>query len=303
MPYAPTDGLPQRWTADSAKAGLTIPYLGPEPPPSKISGLALIGASGTGAVFFLIRAGLYLHLAALERTFLDRRTPSTLADVQSTTRLVSSLGSIVLLLVGLTLLVDLIWRYQRRPKKARTELGEAYVEFPLKWVTPVALRAIWVGLALGSILLGQAGSIHPTTLAADYPGHRQMTALGSVGWAVLWVSLGVWVVLVNRSHARRLAFSLPYRADASQVPYFPSVAGAVLLETKRTGDRGASGIGWALRTAGLIMLCFIGTGALIGGWAEIGYGHITGWGWLLGGAAMWAFVIWVMVRRYQLGKL
>ena len=92
MPYAPTDGLPQRWTADSAKAGLSIPYLGPEPPPSKISGLALIGASGTGAVFFLIRAGLYLHLAALERTFLDRRTPSTLADVQSTTRLRRTIG-------------------------------------------------------------------------------------------------------------------------------------------------------------------------------------------------------------------
>jgi hypothetical protein len=32
----------------------------------------------------------------------------------------------------------------------------------------------------------------------------------------------------------------------------------------------ASGIGWALRTSGLIVLCSVGVGALIGGFAEIG---------------------------------
>jgi hypothetical protein len=105
-----------------------------------------------------------------------------------------------------------------------------------------------------------------------------------------------------------MAFSGPYRADPSQVPFFPPVAGGFLelsgSGSSSTGTRsGASGFGWMLRTCGLIMLCFVGTGALIGGGAGIVGGHAEGYPWFAVGLAMWGFVIWVMIRRYRLGQL
>ena len=253
-PYGPSDGVPQRWTADSAQAGLTIPYLGPEPPPSRISGYALMGAAGVGAVFYLVRSGLYLNLAGVERTFLDQPTKARLADVNSAAQTITSLKPWVWGLLALTLGIDLIWRFQRRPKQVREKQGEAYVEFPLKWVTPIWLRIIWVVLGVGGLLASQAGAIRTTTLAADYPGHHQMMALSGLCFALLWATFALWVVLDQRSHARRLAFSAPYRQDSGQVPYFPSVAGAVTLDTSDT----SSGIGWVLRTAGLAMLVIFG---------------------------------------------
>ncbi len=88
------------------------------------------------------------------------------------------------------------------------------------------------------------------------------------------------------------------------MPYFPSVAGAVTLDTKRGDSRsGQSGVGWMLRTSGLILLCFIGVGAVIGGAAGILGSHAEGYPWFAAGVAMLGFVIWVMVRRYRLGKL
>src|SRR3954469_8216450 len=217
MPYGAGDGVAQRWTADSAQAGLTIPYLGPEPPPSRISGYALMGAAAVGTLFYLVRAGLYLNLAGVEQTFLDQPTKARLADVTSAGHTIPSLKPWVWALLALTLGIDFIWRFQRRPKQIREAQGEAYVEFPLKWVTPIWLRLIWVALGVGGLLAGQAAAVRTTTLASDYPGHHQTAALSSACFAVLWATFALWVVLDFRSHARRLAFSEPYRQDSSQV--------------------------------------------------------------------------------------
>ncbi len=105
-----------------------------------------------------------------------------------------------------------------------------------------------------------------------------------------------------------MAFSAPYRADPSQVPFFPPVPGG-LFEVGGRGQSGAdarsgqSGIRWMLRTSGLILLCFIGVGAVIGGGAGILGSHAEGTLKFAAGVAMLGFVIWVMVRRYRLHKL
>ena len=99
--------------------------------------------------------------------------------------------------------------------------------------------------------------------------------------------------------ARRRAFAL--------LRFFPPVAGIGLFSIgSSSGDSSrstASGPMWALTIAGLILLCFFGVGAQFGGVAEMGYGHATGVAWILAGGGSLAFVGWVMVRRYQQGKL
>ncbi len=299
LPYGPADAQPQRWTVDSNQAKLTIPYLGPEPTPSRLSGFAFLGACGASALLFVIRAGLYLHLGALEQNFLDHRSQALLADADSAAHLVSSMAPIILLSIGLAIILDLVWRLQRRPKHARTELGEAYVEFPMKWVTPVGIRVAWVGLAVAGMLASSAGSIHRTTLAADYPQHRQMLALGNLAWAGFWVALGVWVLIVNRSHARRMAFSGPYRADPSQVPFFPAVAGAVMLDTSES----SSGLGWVVRTAGLAVAFIVGLVFVIGGVSDLTKGRLGSLGFVAVGAVLLGIVVFAMVRRARRGKL
>ncbi|MGZ4683117.1 MAG: hypothetical protein ACXV8G_11720 [Acidimicrobiales bacterium] len=310
-PYGPADVDPQRGTADSDQAKLTIPYLGPEPAPSRTAGRIFMLACMVEAALYLAKVTAYWSQAGMEQDFLDHPTRFTADELTSGSHLLSTLSTITLLGILLALGLDLAWRAQRRPGHTRNTRGEAYVEFPTKWVTPVVLRLRWVGLALGGLLLANAGSIHRSTLLADYPHHRQLQAASSAVWMAFWISLVVWVVIVNRSHTRRMAFSEPYRADPSQVPFFPPVAGGIFesrgtfgsAATATSPRAGATGIGWMLRTSGLIMLCFIGTGALAGGGSEIGLGHAGGYAWFAAGLAMWAFVIWVMVRRYRRGKL
>jgi hypothetical protein len=294
-PYHPIDRTASRWTADSNQARLTIPYLGTEPRPSKLTAMMLLGACGAAAAMYLVRAVLYLRVGSLEQSFLDQPSASRLADADSAARLVSSLGPVILLAVALIVVLDLVWRVQRRPKQARTELGEAYVEHPLTWITPVALRVLWAVLLVGAVAAGMAGSITRTTAAADYPHHRQLLALGNVGWAAVWVTLGAWVLLANRSHARRLAFSGPYRADPSSVPFFPAVGGSGAFDTSGS----SSGLGWVLRTAGLTFAAIVGLVMLIGGVADLTGGRPSGLGWTAAGGGILALVVWAGVRRRQ----
>jgi len=304
-----SDAAPDRWTVDSHDAKLTIPYLGPEPRPSRIWGIAFLGSCAVAAMVFLVRAALYLRQSALEADLLAHPGAALLDDATSGSRQVSSFGPVVLVVVVVGIVLDNVWRFHRRPKRARVDLGEAYVEFPLKWVTPVAVRVAWGGLALVALGAGASGSIKPTTLAIDYPHHRDLLALSNLGWAGLWASLGIWVLIVNRSHLRRMAFSAPFRADPSQVPYFPSVAGATTLGTKSTSKStsGASGLGWVVRTAGLAVAFIVGLGSLFGGLVMLaGRGstnRMAGIPWLLGGAALIGLVVWAMVRRHQTGRL
>jgi len=309
--FLPPSGPPAtdvpRWTADSKAARLTIPYLGPQPPPSRSTSVALIAACAAAAAVQLVKAGLYLRQAQAEQLFLDLPSLAHAQAVRSGHSQLTTFGTISLLVIGLVLILDLVWRSQRRPKRRRVQHGEAYVEFPVVWVTPIAVRIGWVALALGSYFASAAGRTTATMARADFPHARQMSALSSVGWSLFFFTLIGWVLLINRSHDRRVAWSTPYRADPSLVPFFPPVAGMGLFGAgSSSGDSSrstASGPMWALTTAGLILLCIFGVGALFGGVAELGYGHATGVAWIVAGGGSLAFVGWVMVRRYQQGKL
>jgi hypothetical protein len=223
--------------------------------------------------------------------------------VRAGTDRLAALGGVTLLVVAAVIVLDLVWRSQRRPKQRRNELGEAYVEFPLKWVTPLPLRLTWVGCAVIGAFGMVSGEVNRMTPASDYPSHRMLLAVGNVGWFGVWISIVAWVALTNHAHARRVAASAPYRADPSAVPFFPPVAGMGIFETGRGARSSAGGIGWVLRTSGLILLAFIGVPALLFGGAAALHGEVAGVVSAMIGAALTGFVVWMMVRRYQQGRL
>ena len=76
--------------------------------------------------------------------------------------------------------------------------------------------------------------------------------------------------------------------------------GTVVIGESRTF---AGGIDWLVRTSGLIVLAFIGGGALIGGGAALSNGYLVGLPWIVVGTLVLGLVIWRMVRRYQQGRL
>jgi len=223
LPYGPADAAPHRWTADSEQARLTIPYLGPEPRPSKAIGRAFLLACVLDVVIHLSKAWMDLDQAGKDRDFLAHPTRAGSAALSSGAHTLSTMGKVALGGIAVALVLDLVWRGQRRPARRRDQLGEAYVEHPSRWVTPIALRISWIVLAVTGFLLGANSTIRPTTAPEQYSHLRELQALSSLAWAGFWLSLVLWIVLVNRSHARRMAFSGPYRADPSQVPFFPPV--------------------------------------------------------------------------------
>jgi len=295
-----------RWTADSKAARLTIPYLGPVPSPARPLSFAFMAGCAVAAVVQLVKAVLNFQQASLDQRFVNSPGRALADQVLASEHTLKTIGSVSLWVTIGVLVLDLLWRSRRRPKAVRNERGEAYVEFPVMWVTPVILRVSWAVTALAAIAFSVAGRSTKLTKITEFPHLRQMRGVSSLCFAGFWLLLIVWLVIVQQSHDRRVAWSAPYRADPASVPFFPPVAGIGLFSggPPRPDSRAtASGPGWFFSTAGLILLVFVAIPAVIGGVAELGYGHATGLLWLLGGVAGLAFVGWVMVRRYQQGKL
>ncbi len=71
------------------------------------------------------------------------------------------------------------------------------------------------------------------------------------------------------------------------------------LESRSTGG----GVGWVVRTSGLILVVFVGVGALIAGGVEIANSRLDGPPWAIGGLLALGFVGWAMARRYRRGTL
>jgi hypothetical protein len=306
-PMAPYPGAPQRWTADSEAAKHTIPYLGPQPPPSQTWAIPVQIACGALALLYVVKAAVFLWQARVEQDWLDDPLSSTVNPARPAVLVMSALDVLGLLLAIVFIVLTIVWRIERRPKRVRNDLGEAYVELPLKWLISPGMRAIWVaGLVIG-YMLHNAGAVNASTSPTDYPQHRVLLALANLAATATATAYVVWVEPVKRSHERRVAWSWPYRADAvpvpAPVPFFPAVAGSGYGGNERGPRSRSGGIGWALRTSGLIMLIFIGVVALWGGTVEIANGRADGFPWFAAGVLMNGFVVWVMVRRYRLGKL
>jgi hypothetical protein len=175
------------------------------------------------AVLSLVRVGLYLWLASVDRGLVAHQTQALFSQARTLNHVISILVLVSVVPLVAFLALDIAWRSRRRPKKVCADYGEAYVEFPTKWVTPRWLIGVWVALLVGVIAVGQAGVVHTGALMAQLPHHRDLAAVAATMSALLWASFILWVALVNRSHDQRLARSTAYRADPSLVPYFPPV--------------------------------------------------------------------------------
>ncbi len=226
-PVTPTG--PPRWVGDSEQARLTIPYLGPDPAPSRPVGTALQASAAAMVVLNLIRVGLYLWLAAVDRGLIAHQTHELFSEARTGHRVISILALVSLALVVTFIALEIAWRSRRRPKLICADYGEAYVEFPTKWVTPRWLIGSWAALVVGVFAVGHAGTVHAGTLLAQLPRHRDLAAVAGTLSALLWASFILWVALVNRSHDQRLARSTAYRADPTTVPYFPPVKRAAAI--------------------------------------------------------------------------
>lgn len=190
------------------------------------------------------------------------------------------------------------------PESPSEGAGEAYVEFPIIWIMPVWLRVTWVVLGSGTFAASTAGRTSSTSALSDLPHLRQMVALSNLLLALLWGSMIAMVVIANRSHDRRVAWSAPYRASPGQVPFFTPLSRTAAFGASARGPRSsATGFGWLLRTSGLILLVVFGVGTIIGGAAGVGHGHSAGAFWFLAGVASVGFVVWAMVQRFRQGKL
>lgn len=299
-PYAPQGET--RWTADTAAARLTIPYLGPEPAPSRILGTILQVLAAAMALLCLVRVGAFLALAGAVESLVDDPF-SNPAAADRMTNLINGLVPFWWMLLLAVIGVEIAWRMKRRPSAVRNEYGEAYVEFPITWIIPTAFRVGWgvlIGAAFITGSVGNAGSLVPLD---ELPGRYRTSAVSNLLWLVVWLMVVASVFVANRSHEQRVARSLEYRQHPASVPFFPPLAGKGAFEISRGERSQSSGIGWVLRTSGLASAFLFGIGFTIGGFVEAGSGNAAGFVWGVAGAAMLAGVVWAMVRRYQQGKL
>lgn len=201
-------------------SGVTIPYLGPEPPQSRPLGRFLRVALVLGGLSALARAALYLQRASLDRRLARGATADVASAIRGNQDALALITTLTLLLTGAALLANILWRQQRRPKGILKANGEAYVESPLGPLTPVWLRLALVG-GVFIFLVGLTSSRVPTGAAvADLAHYRDWSAVTMFALAALWgLDYGL-VVNADRRHDKRVGLSGEARQHPETVPYF-----------------------------------------------------------------------------------
>lgn len=280
-------------------ACLAVPYLGPEPPPSRTAGRAMLGIVGVILVLRLLIAALLIEQSQRLREMADgTRRPGTLAALDR-----SDNALVVLTLAHLALAVAagicwLAWRAMRRPKDVVQRQGEAYVESPLRWVRGTANRW-WLGVCIGAGVIANSLAaaatpsypLRPT--AAELATSRSWAAASSLLFAGAWIS---WGLVVRRSEAllaERLELSPDHRAGLVATPHFLAVPKA---DSNSSWEQ-SEGIGWVLRTAGLVLLIMVSVLGAIGGIAGLADGDVAGAPFLLVGAAGCALAVRIVLGR------
>lgn len=245
---------PDTLLASGASAKHTpVPYLGPDPMPSRRYGVAVQILTAVAAVTAAAQAiVLYGRMRLAERV--AGGDVVVAATWSSKDALLGGLGALRLLFVVAAIVAGVLWRRSRRPNDLLVHYGEAYVELPLTWIVPVWLR-------FAPAVLFSAGFLAGATAQPDDPLFRtfaeqaamdRAACFGAVCWAIAWASLACWPVISERTHVLRRAWSEWYRERPGSVPYVAPVA-------DRPNDVGRpAGIGWVLRTAGLVLLLIVG---------------------------------------------
>jgi hypothetical protein len=286
----PTVGppAPEGIVDERRRAGMA-PYLGPEPLPSLTLGRIFQALTLTGAAVWLVRA-LLLARQPVEVPSFDPFAPpppDTTIDVLLDVTGLAAFGLAITLIV-----VDFVWRRERRPKELLQSHGEAYVELPVIWVFPMRYRFVLVASFVFAFFARVKGTVSDPTpftpLATFQEAHRWSVA-AALGWAVVWALGAVVPVLSERAHARRLAWSAWYRERPQSVAFAPPV---------RDDDLGEpEGFGWILRTAGLVLGALVGLVMGLIAIGEVGKGHPGGLPWLVGAIVIVFFVVRAFGQR------
>ena len=211
-------------SADEARSGIgTIPYLGPEPPPSRQLGTFLRVALILGGLSALARAALYLQRASLDRRLASNPTADVVAAIRGNQDALALITIATLLLAGAVVIVNILWRRQRRPKEILNAHGEAYVESPLRQITPASAR-VALAVAMFIFLIGLMNSNPPTGTTVDHLAHyRDWSAVTMLALAGLWAFDYIVVVIADRHHDNRLRLSMAVRQRPETVPFIPPI--------------------------------------------------------------------------------
>jgi hypothetical protein len=278
-----------------------IPYLGPLPLPARpfvrplqvvVVLLALLGVAR--AILLGQRSGIDGQLAT------TGRTRALVDQVLANERLLSGQRSAVLALSAVFLVLVVLWRSRRRPRRVVRDRGEAYVEASDKAIVPLGLRLATVALWVSGGLLG-GGFAAPRRPALDQlAGLRLQAAAGSVLWAIGMLLYLAWIGRTTAAIDRRVSWSAPHRAAAADVPHYTPLGGwAAAFDAGRgadTDDVGdAEGAGWILGTTGLALAALVAIVVLV---ASVGSGR-DGVPWMLGSAFVVVLAGRELRRRQQ----
>ena len=311
LPYGPADATTPRWTADSNLAKLTIPYLGPEPRPSDTVRRVFLLACVVDVIIYLAKAWLYLHQAGIERDFLRHPTRFASQELTSGSHTLSTMGT------------DRAGRDRGRADPRR---GVALAAAPeprraTSWVRPTSSSrrggsprsacgspgVCWPRPA--SCWARPAPSISRRR-CEDYPHRRELQALEQPGLGRVLAERW-WSGSSSSSAATPVGWRSPvptgptrhrcrssHRSPAASSTL--SGSGSSSAGT-RSGSSGIRVDAAHLRPHHALLRrhrCADRRGAP-------GSSAATpmGYPWFAAGLAMWGFVIWVMIRRYRLGKL
>ncbi len=154
-------------------------------------------AAAVMVVLSLIRVGLYLWLASVDRGLVAHQTSARFSQARTGHHVISIISLVATATLVAFIALEIGWRSRRRPKLICTEYGEAYVESPTWWVTPWWLFVSWVALVVGAIAVGRAGAVHAGTLLAQLPHHRDLAAVEATMSALLWSSFILWIALAE----------------------------------------------------------------------------------------------------------
>jgi len=266
--------------------------MGTEPTPSRSLGQAVRVLAFMAAGIWTVKAVLLFQRWVAERDVGDSVSVGGVGDgavVDTLLALVTVAGFWV---VVAAIICDLLWRRQRRPKALLKSHGEAYVELPLIWVFPVRYRLAVGSLVALAVIAGANSRVPEPTLFTDpeaFDRARLWAAIAAAAWAPVWATGAIMPWLSERAHARRVEWSQWYRWRPETVTY---------VEPVRDSDIGeGEGIGWILRTAGLVLAGMLGVIFAIGGLSGVAGGDPAGVLFLVPGAVTTWLVVRAMVRR------
>jgi hypothetical protein len=272
------------------RAGLA-PYLGPDPLPSLTLGRVFQALTLVGSAVWLVRAMLLAQQPVELPTFDPLAPPPPVTTVDLLLDL-TGVGAFALAIT--IIIVDFVWRRERRPKELLKAHGEAYVELPVIWIFPMRYRFVFVFAICFAVFARSKGIVSdptPFTPLATFEEAHRWSLAGALGWAVVW-ALGVVVPLLSeRAHERRLEWSAWYRERPHSVAFAPPV---------RDNDIGdPEGFGWILRTAGLILAALVGLVTGLAAGSEVAKGNPGGLPWLVGAVVVVFLVVKAFVRRHS----